>query len=306
MKKILVIKHGSLGDIIFSIPAMFSIKKKYLNSRIDLLTEEKFKSLLIKTKIFNQILTDNRKASFLITFMNIFRLTKKNYDLVIDLQNSQRTSFYNFFFRIFSKSYICSSRPFSHYRYRIPKQGSEKAKIGLSKQLLLLDIKIQNNLNYDWLKQKINKEISSPIVMLIPGVSKNSEYKQWEPKKFLKIAQYCESKNYKICIVGSKLDFDATSLILKECKNVIDMIDKSPPGVIYSLALKSKLILSNDTGPGHIAALANKNIIWLLNDNLISQSNIENQNSNHKIFSRSIKDISVNFVIDYIEENNLL
>ena len=61
---------------------------------------------------------------------------------------------------------------------------------------------------------------------------------------FLKTAQYCESKNYKICIVGSKLDSDATNLILKECKNVIDMIDKSPPGVIYSLALKSNQLVN--------------------------------------------------------------
>ena len=36
------------------------------------------------------------------------------------------------------------------------------------------------------------------------------------------------------------------------------MIDNSPPEVIYSLALISKLIITNDTGPGHIASLAGK------------------------------------------------
>ena len=306
MKKILVIKHGSLGDIVFSFPAMISIKNKYLNSTIHLLTEKKFVNLLNKPKIFNKIIEDNRKDFFLFSLINIFKLIKEDYDLIIDLQNSQRTSIYNFFFKFFGKSYICSSRSFSHYRYKIPTQGLEKAKIGLSNQLSLLEIKIENNPNYDWLRDKENKEISLPMVMLIPGVSKNSKYKQWEPRKFLEIAKYCESKNFKICIIGTKLDFDTANLIINNCKNVIDMIGTSPPEIIYSLALQAKLILSNDTGPGHIAALTNNNIVWFLNDNSISKSNIEDKDSNYKIFSKSIKEISIDYVIKYIEENKLL
>ena len=306
MKKILVIKHGSLGDIVFSLPAMISVKKKYLNSTIHLLTEKKFVNLLDRPKIFNKIIVDNRKVFFLFNLVNIFKLINNDYDLIIDLQNSQRTSIYNFFFRFFSKSYICSSRLFSHYRYKIPLQGTEKAKIGLANQLSLLNIKTEHNPNYDWLMDKKNNQISSPIVMLIPGVSKNSEYKQWEPEKFLKIAKYCESKDYKICIIGTKLDIDTANLIINNCYNVIDMIGTSPPEIIYSLASQAKLILSNDTGPGHIAALANSNIIWLLNDNFISKSNIEDKDSNYKIFSKSIKRISSDYVINYIKENKLL
>ena len=44
--------------------------------------------------------------------------------------------------------------------------------------------------------------------------------------------------------------------ILNHCTNIINLIDKSPPDVIYSAACKCKLIISNDTGPGHIAALS--------------------------------------------------
>ena len=41
--KILVVKHGSLGDIAFSIHAMGSIKQFFNNATIDLLTEEKYR-----------------------------------------------------------------------------------------------------------------------------------------------------------------------------------------------------------------------------------------------------------------------
>ena len=66
MKKILVIKHGSLGDIIFALPSMISIRKKFPKALIYLLTEEKYISLLMKPKIFDKIIMDNRKDFFLI------------------------------------------------------------------------------------------------------------------------------------------------------------------------------------------------------------------------------------------------
>ena len=47
----------------------------------------------------------------------------------------------------------------------------------------------------------------------------------------------------------------------QEMKNVLNKIDFSPPEVIYSIALKSSLIFSNDTGPGHIASLSNNHMI---------------------------------------------
>ena len=135
MKKILVIKHGSLGDIIFALPSMISIRKKFPEALVYLLTEEKYVSLLMKPKIFDKIIIDNRKDFFFKSIFNVFKLLKMEYDTVIDLQNSKRTSIYNLVFRLFSKSLVSSSRSFAHIRYKIPSQGKESVRIGLSNQL---------------------------------------------------------------------------------------------------------------------------------------------------------------------------
>ena len=60
--KILVVKHGSLGDIAFSILAMASIKQFFNNATIDLLTEEKYVNFLSNSNYFNSIFKDNRKG----------------------------------------------------------------------------------------------------------------------------------------------------------------------------------------------------------------------------------------------------
>ena len=260
----------------------------------------------MKSKIFDKIIIDNRKDSFLKLIINLFKLLNMKYNLIIDLQNSQRTSIYNLIFRLFNKGLICSSRPFAHIRYKIPIQGKETAKVGLSNQLKLLNIKTNTILSYDWLKVDIEEEMIKPIVLIIPGVSQDNKFKQWQSEKFADIAKYCEQKNFRVCIVGTKLDILSAKAIIHKCNNVINMIDLSPPEVIYSIALKSSLIFSNDTGPGHIASLANNHMIWILNNNNVSKANIDDKITNHKISADSVKSISSKEVIQYIEKNKLL
>ena len=61
-------------------------------------------------------------------------------------------------------------------------------------------------------------------------------------------------------------------------------------------------VLKNDTGPGHIAALSGNKVLWIAVNNLTSKINIENTNSNVKILSDKIEDISVEEVFNKIKE----
>ena len=96
-KKILVIKQGSLGDIIFALPAMYSIRFYFEHSKITLLTETRFANFLKKSQYFDHFLIDNRKGLWKTTNV-ILKVLSNKYDLIIDLQNSKRSNFYNFFF----------------------------------------------------------------------------------------------------------------------------------------------------------------------------------------------------------------
>ena len=306
MKRILIIKHGSLGDIVFSLPVMDSIYSNFINEEIDLLTEKKYFNFLKKTKYFKNIIEDNRSSNIILCVKLLILLLKNKYDLIIDLQNSDRTSFYHLFFRLFGSSAISSSRNFAQFRYKIPEQGYEKSTNGLFNQIKLLKISknLKNNLN--WLQTPLDKKYGDRFVLFIPGVSKKAKYKQWDLEKFGELARYCESRAYNICVVGTKEDEKSISYIKKNCKNIINDINKSPPEIIYSIAKKSHLIITNDTGPGHIAALSETNMLWILNDNNISKANIEDNKKNFKILNKSVHSIATKEVIDYIKKNNLL
>ena len=305
-KKILLIKHGSLGDIVFALEPILSIHKKFNNSVIDLVTEEKFIPFFKKIKMFDQFLIDNR-VGFLSSFSIIRKIINGKYDLIIDLQNSKRTNFYHFFTKIFSRSRINGSRSFVHDRYTIPTQGKESPTQGLYNQLKLLDIN-QSDPDLSWLvSDKENQSIENKdIVLVIPGVSKSGHAKQWSPNKYQQLCSFLESKGYYICLVGTKHDASSFQPILNGCKNIINLIDRSPPEIIYTVASKSKLIISNDTGPGHIAALSKVNTLWLALDNSITKANLSFRENSHLILKNKMNDLSVNEVQDYIVSNKLL
>tara|TARA_B100002052_G_scaffold131630_1_gene120902 strand:- start:982 stop:1926 length:945 start_codon:yes stop_codon:yes gene_type:complete len=305
-KKILVIKHGSLGDIVFALEPILAIQKKFNNAVIDLVTEEKFIPFFKKMNMFHQFLIDNRK-DFFATLGLINKIIFGKYDLVIDLQNSKRTNLYHFFIKIFSKAKINGSRSNVHERYIIPPQGTESPTQGLLNQLQLLGIE-EINPNFSWLENNHhdldfnNKD----VVMVIPGVSQSGKYKQWAPNKFQEICSFLEAKGFHICLVGTKHDIDAIKPILDNCTNIINLIDKSPPDVIYSVANKCKLIISNDTGPGHIASLSRVNTLWLALDNPITKANLSFRKNSHLVLKSSMEDLSVDEVKNFLSNNKLI
>ena len=89
--KILVVKHGSLGDIAFSILAMSSIKEFFSNATIDLLTEEKYVNFLSNSNYFNSIFKDNRKG-IIDSLKVILKINQNKYYIIIYLKNSKRTN----------------------------------------------------------------------------------------------------------------------------------------------------------------------------------------------------------------------
>ncbi len=302
--KILVVKHGSLGDIAFSIHAMASIKQFFNNATIDLLTEEKYVNFLSNSNYFNSIIKDNRKG-IIDSLKVILKINQNKYDLIIDLQNSKRTNNYWSFLKFISEVKVNGSRSNCDIQYVIPPQGTESPQQGLYNQLKLLGVN-EINQNIDWLSSDISAINEDNIILMIPGVSKSGKDKQWLPDKFALLASTLEKKGYHICVIGQKSDKETLETINNACQKVIDLSDKSPPEIIYSIAKKSDFIISNDTGPGHIAALSNSPILFLAKDNFISKSNLSEYKNAYTILTDTMDSISVKKVLDFLHDSKLI
>ena len=96
MSNILIIKHGSLGDIAQASGAIQDISENHHDDQIYLLTTKPYFDLFKKNPYLKEIILDKRLSRFnLIYLYSLMRKIKKlNFSKVYDLQNSSRTNFY--------------------------------------------------------------------------------------------------------------------------------------------------------------------------------------------------------------------
>ena len=96
MSNILVIKHGSLGDIAQASGAIQDIFENHRQDKLYLLTTKPYFELFKKNPFIHEIIIDKRLSRFNLIYL--FTLMRKIKNLkplkVFDLQNSSRTSFY--------------------------------------------------------------------------------------------------------------------------------------------------------------------------------------------------------------------
>jgi ADP-heptose:LPS heptosyltransferase len=272
---ILIIKHGSLGDIIRCDGIIRSIKKFHTNSRIILMTSNRFVSLMSKNPLIDNIIVDDRVSLFNIKyFINLKRkLIKYSPILIYDLQNSQRTLLYKKF--LLPDFKWISTRMEKH-----PISGIQ----GLADMLKKNNIPYKDALetNLSWLTNDVrnilkSKKIKKNYILIIPGSSKSHPEKRWP--FFPQLINLLIKKKYEVL-----------SILGPDESNIIDMIPGKKLinlnwGDLAGIINKSSFVISNDTGPVHIAACMKKRgiIIFgpstsstrvgLSNDNFIIKEN---------------------------------
>ncbi len=96
MSNILIIKHGSLGDIVQVSGVLRDIRENNNDKKIFILTTEPYVELLSACPYIDGVIIDKRLPRWNIIYLTKLRklLNKFNFSQVYDLQNSSRTSFY--------------------------------------------------------------------------------------------------------------------------------------------------------------------------------------------------------------------
>ena len=99
MSNVLIIKHGSLGDLIQANGAIKDIKEFYKNRKVFLLTSKQYSIFMSECPYIDGVIIDKRLPRWNLMFLYNLKksLSKYNFTKVFDLQNSNRTRFYKNF-----------------------------------------------------------------------------------------------------------------------------------------------------------------------------------------------------------------
>jgi len=247
-KKILIIKHGALGDLIQADGIIKSIRYEHKNAKLVLLTSKKFVKLMSMCPYIDDQLIDNRSSFFnILSQMNLYKNVKKyKFDIIYDLQNSQRTYIYRKY--LFKKiKWVTTDRkdhPISGLR-------------GLEEMLREYFVNSKNIFRPDisWLatdtKNIIKKnKILSKYIVLLPGSSKKNPLKRWP--YFVDLAKLLISKGYEVITILGPEELEMNRSFPGHILKNLDWSQLS--GIIKN----SYFVVGNDSGPSHIASCLNK------------------------------------------------
>ena len=267
---ILIIKHGALGDLIQITSSLKSIRQKYPGSKITLLTDVKFKFFSDRIIFVDEIIYENRPSFFRIDkwLTIILKIIKRRFNIVFDLQNSDRTSVYYFFIRLFNPKTVWSgNRRGGKFKYHPKNFESIPIKDRIKNQLVLMDIEIYDKPDISWMmKKNIINLPDNDFVILLPGSSPEHKHKRWPAEKFAELANYLKEKKIDSIILGqSHSEGEELKKIKLLAPKIIDFSDQDLD-CLATTASKAIGAIGNDTGPTFVAAAAGCPITWLLSN----------------------------------------
>ena len=306
MSNILIIKHGSLGDLIQANGAIKDIKNFYKNRKVFLLTSQPYSIFMSECPYLDGVIIDKRLPRWNLFYLNNLKKKLLRYDFskVFDLQNSNRTKFYKKF--LIKNIEWSSSETILEPGQKISDFNNEPVLDRMEIQLKKSGIETEfiKNIDLSWAindvtrlkKQYANNE----YILLFPFCSKKLPHKKWPYFKELIFRLKQEFKNkYPILLAPGPDEIDEA--IKLNGKVVLDNNKAVNIKTLVSLISNAKFIVTNDTGPAHIASHLDKNGIVLFGSHTTAKK-VSIENYNFKALSvKQLKELSVDTVLNEIK-----
>ena len=251
MSNILIIKLGSLGDVVQISGALRDIREHHKNAKITILTTSKYLNLFRDCPYIDNCLEDERLPRYNIFYL--LRLKKivnsLNFTKVYDLQNSNRTNFYKKF--LFNIKDWSSSKDIqeNHYNNSVLKRFDE--------QLRKSNIETRYTLkpDFSWAAERANNyklNTDKKYILFFPFCSKELVRKRWPyfPELINMIKQ--NHPQYELVVAPGPDEIEEAKSF-----NIMIALNENLPLNFFELASlikKSHLVIANDTGPAHMAA----------------------------------------------------
>jgi len=265
MSNILIIKHGSLGDIAQASGAIQDIFENHKNDKLYLLTTKPYLELFKNNPYIHEVMLDKRLSRFNLIYLYMLMRKIKNLkpSRVFDLQNSSRTSFYKKILFPKAKEDIWSSSETTLPKDVI-KEDFDKNPVlyRFDHQLKVSGLKTEHtmNPNFNWscsdiknIKEKYNLD---KFIILLPFCSPHLSQKKWPYyNELIELIKNKYQDKFKIVIAPGPNEIDDAKKINAICvldnNKVLNVLQLS------SLIKQSSFVVANDTGPAHIAAHLN-------------------------------------------------
>lgn len=250
IKKILLVRFSSLGDVLLTTPVIRALKNKYNEATIDFVVKSQFKDVYSNNPGIDHLLIYDKSEAINLKA----KLRAKKYDLVIDLQNNWRSRSLT---RRLNTEIIRFNKP------TLKKLLLVLLKINLLKEKKSIVERYAEaipglKLDGPGLELNIPPEIKPTLEYgkLYIGICPGAKHftKRWPAEYYIKLGNELSAQGIQIAVFGGSSEKALCELIASKIDGCINLQNNDD---LYQLAADMKmckLIISNDSGLMHITS----------------------------------------------------
>ncbi len=309
MSNILIIKHGSLGDLIQANGAIKDIKNNFPQDKVLLLTTAQYTEFMSYCPYIDGVLIDKRLPRWNLLYLYKLKkmLERFSFTKIFDLQNSSRTKFYKNF--IFNKDIFWSNSNSFLKNDEILKEKNLPVLDRMKMQLNRAGIKDTSFIkkpDLSWaiksVKNILNQNFDGNYILIFPFCSPKLHKKKWPYyNDLIKLLNRDYGLKYNLAIVPGPNEIEEskkfkTNIILNKGNslNISELI---------SVIKGSTYVIANDTGPAHICAHLNvKGLVLFGSHTTPKKVSIDSENFK-SIKVDDLAKLKVSEVFEKIKEN---
>ena len=255
MEKILIIKHGALGDVVISLGLMQALKRENPEARFTLMTMKPFVSIAEQAGVFDDYIVDNRRSLFNVkeTRRVLGAMMAGGFSRIYDLQCSQRTRTYRRMLRLLApKGKFCWIEGFSGLCHTI----SKRCRLGIGQEQLSETTlpHVTTDLRFLHGEGKHFDKLPPRYVLLIPGCSPQHPYKRWPVENYRELVRRLAEQGVQAVVLGTKAEAAEAEAICRDNPSTVNMVGLTSLLDVPQVALRALAVVGNDTGPSHMAA----------------------------------------------------
>jgi heptosyltransferase-2 len=273
-KRILLVRTDKIGDLILTTPVIEVMRKNFPNAYLAFLCNANTKEILKNNPYLDEILTLDKRGKdkgILGSLRFIFKIRKKRFDLAIIFHPSKRVHLLLFLAGIPKRiGYDWKwGKLLNNVKVKHLKQLGERSEIEYNfdllrplgiqevsyKQAIFIDPEAYKFMEKDLMRKGIDK-----FIIIHPGASCKS--KTWPLDNFIRLAKkILEEGEFKIVFILGPYEEWMQGRIGKELKEGVFIYRNLDLKYLIPLISKCEAMISNDSGPMHIADAFSKPLI---------------------------------------------
>lgn len=276
LKNILIVRTDRIGDVVLSLPLAGLIKRHNLDCRVTFLVKNYTNSLVRDHPYIDDVIVLKEKKGKVKLFDNVKTISTKKFDAAIVVYPTFISSLIIFLSKIKNRvgtgyrwySFFFNKKVYDHRKFAEKHELEYNigllAKLAVNETVDYSTVKFDLNVNLktvakvESILRLRNVDLDKEIIIAHPGSGGSAI--DLPIDNFIELVKKLSASGLQVLVTGNKNEIEICNKLMatQDVRNVAGLFNLEE---LTALISKSKIFISNSTGPLHIAAALGKHVV---------------------------------------------